>query len=102
MNLIGDGLVEAHLPLVLDLLQITLQKLTQFILLEAIPLMVQSVCFHLFMVEEHTTIVQILLTPCCGVQQLTITPEIENGETVFQTVFILWVVIRRTFSEQPY
>ena len=29
MNLIGDGLGEAHLPLVLDLLQITLQKLTQ-------------------------------------------------------------------------
>ena len=27
MNLIGDGLGEAHLPLVLDLLQITLQKL---------------------------------------------------------------------------
>lgn len=48
--------------------------------------MVQSVCFHLFMVEGHTTIVQILLTSCCGVQQLTITPEIENGETVFQTV----------------
>lgn len=48
--------------------------------------MVQSVCFHLFMVEEHTTIVQTLLTPCCGVQQLTITPEIKNGETVLQTV----------------
>ena len=29
MNLIGDGLVEAQLPPVLDLLRITLQKLTQ-------------------------------------------------------------------------
>ena len=29
MNLIGDGLVGEHIPLVLDPLQITLQKLTQ-------------------------------------------------------------------------
>lgn len=29
MNLSGDGLVEEHFPLVLDLLQITLQKVTQ-------------------------------------------------------------------------
>ena len=66
--------------------------LFQPILLAVIP-MVHLVCSRLSIVGKHTPSVQMLVTLCCGVQQLTIILWMANGETVFQAVSSIFSVI---------
>ena len=55
--------------------------------------MVHLVCSRLSIVGKHTPSVQMLVTLCCGVQQLTIILRMANGETVFQAVSSIFSVI---------